>query len=223
MIPSPFSNTISFKALPLNSPDLARVLPEEEALLSERTTERRRLEFRAGRAAARLAMKDLGVDFDRPILRGTNREPIFPVGVVGSIAHCSDLAVAAVSRSGDILGLGIDIEQLDRDDVLKIISRISTDSERIWSEHSPDQARTRALTIFSGKEAIYKALYPIERRYIGFKEVNLVPQDTEEDFVAVATAQSKISALLPLRLKVVTTQRFILSGAVYSRNANGSA
>jgi 4'-phosphopantetheinyl transferase EntD len=79
--------------------------------------ENRIREFGSGRAYAKRALAMLGMhNVDLPI--GPNRSPVWPAGVVGSIAHVRigryDTYVAAtVSRSDTVLAVGIDFEMED--------------------------------------------------------------------------------------------------------------
>lgn len=116
--------------------------------------EKRFLEFRAGRAAARCALAALGVP-SGPILPGPDRVPRFPEGIVGSISHCSAHVFAAVARKGDIGGLGIDVEDdLALDPCL--IDLVTTEAERRVC--TMELARWATLA-FSAKEAVFKCWY----------------------------------------------------------------
>ena len=57
-----------------------------EEWLIDRAVESRRREFITGRRCARRALADLGFPL-APILRGPNREPLWPAGVVSSITR----------------------------------------------------------------------------------------------------------------------------------------
>ena len=69
----------------------------------------RRLEYTAGRIAARDAMSQISV-YNKPVITGQDRAPVWPAGLVGSISHTKDYCVAAVAHSNDIHIMGIDIE-----------------------------------------------------------------------------------------------------------------
>ena len=115
----------------------------EEAALVQSAVRKRRCEFAAGRYLARRALRGLGVP-PRPILRGPNREPTWPDGVVGSITHCSGYCAATVASTDVIEAIGIDAEINDAlpEDVLRIVAR---NSERIGSRAE----RTRSTGIGS--------------------------------------------------------------------------
>jgi 4'-phosphopantetheinyl transferase EntD len=143
----------------------------EEASALGRAVESRRQEFAAGRTCARIALATLGVPV-QPILRGSQREPLWPEGIVGSITHCEGYAVAAVARSSDIVSVGIDVEpnQPLPEDVLGVIAR-QEEIESLPRISTPPICWDRLL--FSAKESIYKAWYPLTKCWLGFDEVSL--------------------------------------------------
>lgn len=144
----------------------------DEAPAMTRAVPKRQLEFAAGRQAARAAIVDLGLPA-AAIPQGQDRAPIWPDGLTGSIAHCDDICIAAVARPGQIKSLGVDIEpatplESNLEDI------ICTKAERAWLDTLP--AESRGLTtkiIFSAKEAVYKAQYPLTGQVIGFDEIEL--------------------------------------------------
>jgi len=144
--------------------------PSEEAYVA-RAVEKRRLEFARGRSCVRRAMAVLGVE---PIVVPNDDAgaPVWPPGLVGSITHCRDYCCAAVTRAdGRLATIGIDAELLQ-----PIEARTR---ELILRE--PEQRQVDALdssvpwaaVVFSAKEALYKACYPLVRRWIDFHDVEL--------------------------------------------------
>ena len=102
--------------------------------------ERRRAEFATGRALLRSL-----IDEDVEIPMGTDRRPVLPDGVTGTLAHDRDIAVAAVTTRPACRALGIDIEPatvLD-DDVARMIC-------------TPQERHLDAHLVFVLKEAVYK-------------------------------------------------------------------
>lgn len=141
--------------------------PAEFGLLPERTSPSRLLAFQLGRGAARLALARLGVS-NLPVLRGEHRQPIWPEGVVGSITHASEYAVAVVGRKGDSGGIGIDLEAIRSVDGLA--EQVAYGEEKEYIEGLSEQARVGALmTLFSAKESIFKAFFPRVGKYFGFE------------------------------------------------------
>lgn len=143
--------------------------PEEAALLGPRAAQRRRQSFAYGRAAARLALRDLGVG-PAPIGRGSGGEPLWPENLVGTITHSGDLALAMVGWRSQYAGLGVDLEQLTPGLSERAIRLVCSPLEQAWLSCGPDVWRTM---LFSAKEAIFKALNPIEGVWLGFSDAEL--------------------------------------------------
>lgn len=143
--------------------------PEERALV-EGAVRQRRAEFAAGRVCARRALWSVGFA-PKPILRGPDREPIWPSGVVGSLTHCHGYRAAALALSARFLAIGIDAEP---DEPLPdgVLERISLPVERPHLDRSDGPHLDRLL--FSAKECVYKAWFPIARGWLGFHDAKVV-------------------------------------------------
>jgi len=143
-----------------------------ERAYAARLTPLRRRTWVAGRLAARRAFQKLGIDHPAPILANERGGPKLCGSWVVSISHKHNVAVALVadSRYGHV---GIDVE-MDKPASLRIPGKILTPQEHkdVIILASPEHA---VLRYFSAKEAIYKALNPYIKRYVGFKEVELSP------------------------------------------------
>ncbi len=63
----------------------------------------------AARRLARQLLEQFGIDA-RDIPRCETRAPLWPAGVIGSLAHDGAFAAAVVARLGKLKGIGIDIE-----------------------------------------------------------------------------------------------------------------
>jgi len=149
--------------------------PEEAELLSPRAVEKRRREFSLGRAAAHGAIASLLGRSSQPIRKGKRGEPLWPQGLVGSITHSGETAVAAVGRGRDTGGIGIDLEELSREVSLEISRRVCTPREREWvSAGGEEEKHLRLRMIFSAKESTFKALFPVEEVFLGFQDAELV-------------------------------------------------
>lgn len=141
-----------------------------EELIIERSVEKRRREFTTVRACAREAFARLGAPIV-PVTTGERGEPLWPDGVVGSITHCDGFRACAIARSSAIATIGIDAEpnaQLP-DGVLSDIAR---PEERPWLAdlrgREPNVHWDRLL--FSAKESVYKAWFPLAKRWLGFED-----------------------------------------------------
>jgi enterobactin synthetase component D len=170
---SPFERDVAFAVVHSESAAEIKLHPEEEALLSPRSVEKRRREFRMGRAAAHRALDLLGIEERFAILRGAAGEPLWPAGVVGSITHAGDYAIAAAAPGGAASGIGIDLERIPEALQHDLSGHIASPEEAAWIKQEPLGVVSRTIVLFSAKEALFKALYPICGRYIGFKEVSL--------------------------------------------------
>ena len=150
----------------------AVLLPEEESAIKG-AVNKRRLEFAAGREAARRAMEDLDLT-PGAIPMAADRSPLWPDGVVGSITHCNDICIATVARKASKHGIGIDIEP-DRPLHPDLEEVICTPSERAWLDtQNIEQRGHLAKRTFCVKESIYKALYPLIGQVIGFQDVEIL-------------------------------------------------
>lgn len=148
--------------------DYRAELHRQEALAGRRMVPKRRAEFAAGRACARRALARLGVS-DFPVLVGVRREPLWPPGLLGSIAHCDGFAGAVIGSADDALGIGLDAEPMRGFD-LGVLEEIATPDERHLLAGLPPGTNWGCLA-FVVKEAFFKAAYPILRTEIAFSEV----------------------------------------------------
>lgn len=145
----------------------AALFPKEEASLVGAVDERRR-EFVTGRTCARRALAQLGFA-PVAITRGARGAPRWPDGVVGSITHCDGYRASAVARAREILCVGIDAEPAgalpDR-----VFRRIALAQEHVWIRECAAADRTVSWDrlLFSAKEAVYKAWYPLTGRRLEF-------------------------------------------------------
>jgi 4'-phosphopantetheinyl transferase EntD len=144
----------------------ARLLPAEAAQLG-RAIEAKVREYGTARVCARQALARLGVH-QQALLKGKNREPLWPPGYVGSITHCDGYRGAAVASCRDALTIGIDAEPHEPlpTDLLAIVT---VPAERAWLERAPPGVHWDRL-LFSAKESIYKAWFPVTHKWLGFEE-----------------------------------------------------
>ncbi len=145
------------------------LFPQEEAIVA-RAVEKRRREFTTARMCARMALESLGFAHG-PIPAGERGEPLWPPGALGSITHCEGYRASAVARSSDIATLGIDAEpnaalphgllgDIARPEELPSLRRLGSDVPEVhWDR-----------LLFSAKEAIYKAWFPLAGRWLGFED-----------------------------------------------------
>ena len=172
----------------------ARLFPEEEALVA-RAVDKRRREFATARHCARRALGALGV-VPAPILRGERGAPQWPPGVVGSITHCAGYRAAAVACVRDMRTIGLDAEP---DELLPagVLELISLPGERARLGHLPLGTCWDRL-LFSAKETVYKAWFPLTRRWLGFEEADITLNAEEGTFEARLLVADHVAAGAPL-------------------------
>jgi 4'-phosphopantetheinyl transferase EntD len=100
--------------------------------------------------------------------RGPGGAPGWPAGVVGSLAHDSRVAVAAVGRCDDVGAIGIDVEPAESLPP-ELLELVATPQERLRIDDDPYQGRL----LFVAKEAVYKAVYPLDQRFLDHHDVQI--------------------------------------------------
>jgi 4'-phosphopantetheinyl transferase EntD len=159
------------------------LFPEEEAALGN-AVEKRRREFVTARACAREALSRLGVPA-QPIPTGARGEPIWPAGIVGSITHCAGYRACAVARASELLTIGVDAEP---DDALPggVLADIALPEERRWIEAAAgaDPGTSWDRLLFTIKESIYKAWFPLTGSWLGFEDATVAIDREDGTFAA---------------------------------------
>jgi enterobactin synthetase component D / holo-[acyl-carrier protein] synthase len=148
------------------------VFPGEEDLVAN-AVEARRREFVTARRCAREALAELG-HAPAPIRSGPKREPWWPVGVVGSITHTAGFRAAAVAPRSVLASIGIDTEQNGRlPNGIEESITVSGEREMLAALNRAFPATHWGRLLFSAKESIYKAWYPLTGRWLGFEDARL--------------------------------------------------
>ena len=145
-------------------------------------SEKRRREFTAGRHCARQALACLGHEaVALPI--GPARAPVWPPGVIGSISHTGDVAIAAVAWKSDLRSLGIDLESADplEPDLLELVCR---EEELAALTSCGLDPQLGAKLIFSAKESVYKCLWPVTGTFLEFHAIGIRIDPVEARFTA---------------------------------------
>lgn len=148
------------------------LFPEETAIVAG-AVPKRRAEFATARDCARRALGRLGHPH-MPILSGASREPLWPQGAVGSLTHCEGYRAAAVARASDIATLGIDAETNEPlpDGVAGLVT--VGDEPRALVQLAASHPRIAwDRVLFSAKESIYKAWFPLTGSWLDFTECEL--------------------------------------------------
>lgn len=148
------------------------VLTSNEKLLVKEVSEKRIRDFSTGRHCARKILNKLG-DVNSEILIGSKKEPLWPKGFVGSISHSKSFVGAVVSKSSQLVSIGLDIEKIGR--VKKNMWRnLFTPIEQEFLNTLSEEDELFYTTLyFSMKESFYKLQYPITKEYLWFTDVEL--------------------------------------------------
>jgi 4'-phosphopantetheinyl transferase EntD len=146
------------------SGDENALIDEEAASITSSITQVRRASG-AARVVARELLEHLG-HAEAPVPKDTSGAPVWPAGILGSLAHDDRIAVAAVGLQRDFRAVGIDVEPnapLPAD----MLELVATPEER--RKLADDPLRGRLL--FAAKEAVYKAAYPLDGTFLEFHDV----------------------------------------------------
>jgi 4'-phosphopantetheinyl transferase EntD len=148
------------------------LLAGEEAVVARAVPKRRR-EFVTGRWCARQALAQLGVA-PTAILPGERGAPGWPAGMVGAITHCDGYRAAAVARTAQVRTIGVDAEPNAPlpDGVLALVS-LPPEREEIAALARREPALSWDRLLFSAKESVYKAWFPLARRWLGFTDARV--------------------------------------------------
>jgi enterobactin synthetase component D len=138
-----------------------------------RSSKKRQREFVAGRYSASRALQCAGHESDLPLPIGEDNLPSWPPGWTGSISHCRTITIAIAGQTSLHSSLGVDVEEwIDTQVAKSIQSEIGLLSEIALFQ---DLSSHHALTLlFSAKEALYKALYPLVRQFFDFKAAQAI-------------------------------------------------
>ena len=150
---------------------IEELLPNEK-LLTTNFSEKRIKDFSTGRFCARKAMEHIGHE-PCEILMGTDKQPIWPNGLVGSISHTTALTGAIVGLSSQINAIGLDIENIGKitPDMWRLLY---TENEQIFLNSLPLEGVAIYTTLFfSFKESFYKMQYPLTNTFLDFTDVEI--------------------------------------------------
>lgn len=157
----------------ISAHDMAQ-LDAAELTAVANAVEHRQHEFASGRVLLRQLMASR-----LPIAVGRSRAPVLPPGWVGSLAHDRAIAVAAVSQSPNVAGLGIDVEPDEplAADIARMVLR-------------PDERRMDAHLAFTLKEAAYKAWSTTGGDFLDHHDVRLEVDGRRFSALVIAAQRS---------------------------------
>jgi 4'-phosphopantetheinyl transferase EntD len=197
----------------------AEPLRPEEAAQATRMGPARRREYALGRACARRALAALGIP-DEPLLRGPDRAPQWPAGIIGSLTHTDGFCAAAVARQGSMLALGLDAESAPLSG--RAAHRVLDEQERAQLDAlASPPAQGFATLAFSAKESLYKALQPLCGRKLVFGDAAIEIDPGTRTFQITLRARGE-GALPPgtrIEGRYAVTPRCVLTSVVVRRVA----
>lgn len=217
---SPFdSPDIHFASASLSNLQDFALHPLELEVLGDAVSSKRRQDFTLGRCAARYALTRAGGGNNTPVLRGEGREPIWPTGLVGSISHGSGFGVAAVAPQHIIPALGLDIQAIEDRYSDDLIARFADPDEFDWVRSDASKRTERAVKLFSAKESVFKALYPLGKVWFAFDVAHLTPIGSEDGFMAQVRLPSLSSNIIKLEIGVRSCNGMVVTGAILSHSS----
>ena len=184
------------------------LLPAERACLSDGAVEGRRRDFTAGRACARRALAGLGLPA-LPVPAATDRSPVWPAGVVGTITHTDGYCAAAAARSAEIRSVGMDAER--HKELSPGVRRLICLPEEEESFGRLPVGLSWPAVVFSAKESVYKVWYPIVGTWLDFHDAR-VELDPDAGTFTARIAPARVEAAPVTQAPSVVTGRFSVDG-----------
>jgi 4'-phosphopantetheinyl transferase EntD len=144
--------------------------PDEAAAFQSALVKVRR-QSGAARIIARSLLELIG-EAPSSIPKSSAGAPLWPVGIVGSLAHDETMAVAVIARRRDVAAVGVDVEPHEplAPDLVAVVATAT--ERRLY-----DQSLLSSRRLFAAKEAVFKATFPIDGVFLDF-------HDIEVDFAA---------------------------------------
>ncbi|GAA4284524.1 4'-phosphopantetheinyl transferase superfamily protein [Brevibacterium daeguense] len=158
--------------------DLAPVgAPAAELAVVQTAAPGRRREYGTVRVLARRALTALAPN-DRllvashALVPGARGAPTWPEGIVGSMTHCADYRASVVARSSRYATIGLDAE-LNHELPAAVQDLICRPEEHAMiAELQRRDARVAwSAVVFSAKESVYKAWYPLMGTWLDYGDV----------------------------------------------------
>jgi 4'-phosphopantetheinyl transferase EntD len=159
----------------------------------------------AARIVARDLLRQLGADAAAALSRSLTGAPAWPEGVIGSLAHDDDFAVAAAARRGPIIGLGVDVEPAEPLPA-DLVDFVLSAAER--REAKGDGVKQRL--VFAAKEAVYKAIHPLDGTPLEYADIE----------VALGEGRATLRDGRRLHLVTWTGQRLVAVALAWVRGLN---
>ncbi len=108
------------------------------------------------------------------IQKSDNEFPIWPTGFVGSLSHKKSIVGCLIGGSSRFQSMGLDIETLEKFH-MGLMPKICNEEE--YSYVTDIEA---LAIIFSAKETLFKAIYPLGKIFFYFHDARIVDFNTKE-------------------------------------------
>ncbi len=193
-----FDNTNILKLFEKIFPNL-----EYETCFLSGWSEVRKKEFLLARNLALELINKAG-DYETNLIRLEDGQCLWPNNLTGSISHTLDKkthdfnCIVIIGTEGELLG--VDIESIERFDELDPRIFIN-DDEKIILNKTDIEKKILYSIIFSSKESIYKAIYPLYLEYFGFDSatVNEFTQLSDDSYKTEFVLSKKITDSIALK------------------------
>lgn len=129
------------------------------------------VEMRRASGAVRIVGRSLLARLGYPecaVPKTPSGAPSWPAGVTGSFAHDERVAIAAVALRRDVDSVGIDVEPAEALEP-NMLPVVATPQERARIGDAPLNGRL----LFAAKEAVYKAVYPLDRIFLDYHDIDV--------------------------------------------------
>jgi len=139
-------------------------------------------------------------------------EGFLPSDVTGSISHSHNVVFAGVAEKERYLGLGLDCELLLSEQSLSSVMRSAI--SRTEAELKPDDFDLRlwATILFSAKESVYKAIFPISHEDLRYDDMEVAAVDPSRRVLHVKIKKPTLG----VEREFVETRFFFDRSAVYT-------
>lgn len=102
---------------------------------------------------------------DTHVAASTERAPLWPTGVLGSISHTDNFAISAVGSAKKIAFIGIDVEVRQQEIFIDIANEFTSSIEQNYLLSLALPYDISLLIVFSAKESLFKALWPTVKSF----------------------------------------------------------
>lgn len=139
----------------------------------QKAVPKRKAEYLTGRVLAANCLRKLE-STSTDVARGKDGAPVWPNGFIGSISHSEKKVISCVASATDLQGLGVDIEDILDDTTAQQVAGIICNKEEqtLMTQNGFSFVEGISL-IFSLKESLYKALYPLTGKIRGFEDARI--------------------------------------------------